>query len=264
MLFEKVTKEHILQGIKDYDEKGLPNGFGPSSTYDLAYKGKAYPPKAVMVYANFHAVDSKIEPYFKGGKGTDCFIAYERNGFIIEKKMNNAKLYKLKQEFLEYWTLEKLQSMSLDEYTDTKRENSFCYWLEHITRDLGSIVGGSSYKFGIYKMGETSKTESATNRDNNGGYSWHTKYGLTSIDAFTSIKKIIIDIAEASKNNNLTVIDTIDLGNAFKWKIAFLYGNFNYLNMFKLDALRIIASNLNIEYTNKTPISEFHLNVLKP
>lgn len=76
----------------------------------------------------------------------------------------NDNLHNLKQKFLDNWPLETLKAMTLEEYTNTKRENSFCYWLEHITRDLGSIVGGSSYKFGIYKMGATSKTESATKR----------------------------------------------------------------------------------------------------
>ena len=263
MLFEKVNKEHILQGIKDFEEKGLPKEFGASSTYDLAFKDKKYPPKAIMAYANFHAEGRAIERYFKGGLRTDCFNAFERNGFIIEKKMKNEKLYKLKQEFLEYWSLDKLEKITLEEYTDTKRENSFCYWLEHITRDLGSIVGGSSYKFGIYKMGATSKTESAINRTNDDEYAWHIKYGNEKEKAFESLKNIILKIAKAAKNNTLEIIDDIDLGHAYKWKIAFLYGDYNCVNIFKLDALRTIASNLNIEYTNKTSISYFHKSILE-
>jgi hypothetical protein len=47
MEFEKVRKEHILKAIKDYQEKGLPKGFGPSSTYDMYYKDESYPPKAI-------------------------------------------------------------------------------------------------------------------------------------------------------------------------------------------------------------------------
>jgi hypothetical protein len=30
MLFKKVTKEHLLKAIKDFEEKGLPNKFGIS------------------------------------------------------------------------------------------------------------------------------------------------------------------------------------------------------------------------------------------
>jgi 5-methylcytosine-specific restriction protein B len=40
MLFEKVNKERIIKGIKDFEEKGLPKGFGPSSTYDLVFEDK--------------------------------------------------------------------------------------------------------------------------------------------------------------------------------------------------------------------------------
>jgi 5-methylcytosine-specific restriction endonuclease McrBC GTP-binding regulatory subunit McrB len=233
MLFEKVKEEHILQAIKDYEEKGIPNGFGPSSTYDVVYEAKRYPPPSIMSYAYLNAEGKEVEPHFKVGENSECFNTFERNGFTIERKKRNEKLYKLKQQFLDYWPLEKLQNMTLEEYTDTNRENSFCYWLEHITRDLGSIVGGSSYKFGIYKMGIGSKTESATNRDNDGVYAWHTKYGLTPNEAFNSIKKLIIDIATLAKNDEINQIESIDLGDAYKWKIAFLYSDYKVLNLFK-------------------------------
>ena len=85
MMFDKVSKDHIIQGIKDFEEKGYPKGFGPSSTYDLIFEGKRYPPKAVMAYANYHAIGRKIENYFKGGEDTDCFKALERNGYKLVK-----------------------------------------------------------------------------------------------------------------------------------------------------------------------------------
>ena len=151
----------------------------------------------------------------------------------------NEKLHTLKQKFLEYWPLEQLHKMTLEEYTDINRENSFCYWLEHITRDLGSIVGGSSYKFGIYKRNSSSEVKEESNRTTDGEYAWFKKYGEESKEeAFETVKSIIIKIAKAAQNNSLEVIDTIDLGNAYKWKIAFLYGDYNCVNMFKLDALR--------------------------
>ncbi|WP_027066824.1 AAA family ATPase [Maribacter sp. Hel_I_7] len=102
MLFNQVTKEHILLGIKDYQNKGLPNGFGPSSTYDLVYQGKRYPPKAVMVYANYHAIGRKIERYFKGGIGTDCFLAFEQNGFDVIPKNQEIESEIVKKEFAKW------------------------------------------------------------------------------------------------------------------------------------------------------------------
>lgn len=86
MLFDKVTREHILQGIKDFEEKGLPNEFDSSTSYDLVYEGKKYSSKAIMAYANYHAEGRKIEDYFGGGIGTPCFNALESNGFNVVKK----------------------------------------------------------------------------------------------------------------------------------------------------------------------------------
>lgn len=107
MEFEKVREEHILQGIKDYEEKGLPKEFGPSSTYDLVFEGKNYPPKAIMAFANFHASGRKIEAYFKGGKGTDCFNAFEREGFDI--KLKKDPLLELISDYKAYIAKSKME-----------------------------------------------------------------------------------------------------------------------------------------------------------
>lgn len=61
------------------------------------------------------------------------------------------ELYK---QFQEAFPIEYLKEMPLEKYTNLKNvdgEESFCYGVETKTRDLGSIKGGTSYKFGIYK-----------------------------------------------------------------------------------------------------------------
>ncbi|WP_335976397.1 McrB family protein [Gaetbulibacter jejuensis] len=260
MQFNEVTGEHILKAIQRFKEKGFPEGFGQSSTYDLIFEEESYPPKAIMAYASNIATGEEIINDFPGGENTECFKALKQNGFKTQKKKSNMneKLYHLKQEFLNFWPSDKLEMMTLEQYTDTKRENSFCYWLEHITRDLGSIVGGSSYKFGIYKMSVDSKTEPASNRTNDGVYAWHTKYGNTAEEAFQTIKQLIIRIANYAKRNDLNPIEKIDLGDAYKWKIAFLYNDFNVVNLFKSEALRFIANSM---YSNGTiPVKYGDLN----
>lgn len=173
----------------------------------------------------------------------------------------HEKLYALKEDFLRNWPIEKLEKMTLEEYTNLDK-TSFCYWIEQTTRDLGSVAGGSSYKFGIYKMADTSKTEKASNRTNNGIYAWHTKYGETQEEAFRNVKDIIIKVVTFAQSNSLEIIDNIDLGHAYKWKIAFMYGNFNCLNVFKIDALHVIANSLGIEFSSKTPISKLHKEII--
>ena len=66
------------------------------------------------------------------------------------EKFNN----KLKEEFLQEWPLDRILTMSIDDYVTGKggQNNSFCYGLEHgkyKTLFLG-IGGGGSSKFGIY------------------------------------------------------------------------------------------------------------------
>ena len=55
------------------------------------------------------------------------------------------------QDFQAAFPKERLVKMTLTQYTNLERQNSFCYWVESKTYDLGSIWGGSSYKFGIYE-----------------------------------------------------------------------------------------------------------------
>lgn len=145
-------------------------------------------------------------------------------------------LYLKKQEFLDKWSVEKLRTMTIEEYTNLNK-TSFCYWLEHVTTPLGSIRGGHSYKFGVYRRNDTSVADNYSNRSTDGVYAWYNKYGSSAQEAFETVRKIIIQIAEFAQQNNLKGIDEIDLGNAYKWKIAFLYGNFNIMNIFKYEAL---------------------------
>ena len=257
MKFNKVKIEHISQAVENFMGKGLPDGFKASAYFDVEIDGELYPPKPIMAYANFHATGEEPTNNFSGGVDTPCFKAFERLGIPIIKKTenmsSNAELYKLKEDFLKQWPIDRLKAMTIEEYTNLDK-TSFCYSLEHVTRNLGSIRGGSSYKFGIYRMGDSSGTQPANNRTNDGEYAWHTKYGITREEAYVSVKSIILKIATLSLNENFSEIEKIDLGDAFKWKIAFLYSNYNLINIFKHSALKISAeylgySDSNLSYT---------------
>ena len=152
-------------------------------------------------------------------------------------------LYQLKETFLQEWPLPRIQNMTLEEYTNLDK-TSFCYWLEAKTHDLGSIWGGSSYKFGIYKRRDISTTITVDNRITDGEYAWFQKYGATKEAAFQTVKNTIVSIIQNVQNNTLENIDAIDLGDAYKWKIAFMYGNFNVVNIFKNESLLEAAQSL--------------------
>lgn len=164
-------------------------------------------------------------------------------------------LYKLKEEFLSIWSEEKVKQMTLEQYTNLNKEDSFCYWLESRTTDLGSIWGGSAYKFGVYKRSDISKVVDADNRRTDGVYAWFIKYGETKEEAFKAVKDIILDIIYAAKNNYIERIDKIDLGPAYKWKIAFLYSDFKVLNIFKYEALKYLSIKNGFDFKKKSSVS---------
>jgi len=86
-----LTKEHFLKAFNKIDQEGIPAN-GHSSTYDVLYNGKPYPPKLVVSYANLFANGSKLDrSSFNGGKGTDAFKILKTEGFeIVEKKEDFA------------------------------------------------------------------------------------------------------------------------------------------------------------------------------
>jgi len=167
--------------------------------------------------------------------------------------MNRRTLY---NEFLFQFPLEKIRNMKLDEYTNLNRENSFCYWLESKTVELGSIWGGSSYKFGIYRYDKRPDNPSVVVSDEE--YAWYKKYNASNRDeAFEIVLKAIVTIAESALSGNLEAIeDENTFGNVIKWKIAFLYANEMLLPIYKRDMLEKAASKLGYSDSAKAKIYE--------
>ena len=63
--------------------------------------------------------------------------------------------YALWGEFLAKWPRTRLSTMTLDDYTQVGSKDSFTYWIESHLQDMGSIWGGSAFKFGVFSRGNT-------------------------------------------------------------------------------------------------------------
>lgn len=168
--------------------------------------------------------------------------------------MNKEEAKEIYNDFQNQFPIERLKNLSIEEYTNLNREDSFCYWLETKTESLGSIWGGSAYKFGIYKASGEIKPSNKTLDD--GVYAWYKKYGDTRDKAYQTILSNIIKVAEAAQQKNFSLIDTIDLGISYKWKIAYLYSNMSLLNFYKEAGIRYIAKKHGMENAKKAPISQ--------
>lgn len=176
--------------------------------------------------------------------------------------MSNQSLYNLKEDFLKEWPITRLESMSIEEYTNLEK-SSFCYWVESLTTELGSIWGGSAYKFGVFRRDNLDKGDyEKSGRTAKGNYSWYSKYGIDKDTAYDVVRSYIIQIAKLSESGNLKDIESIDLGYAYKWKIAFLYGDYNIINLFKHNAVLICAKYLGYDGDDKShaALNEYILN----
>lgn len=134
-----------------------------------------------------------------------------------------AEREKLWDEFLEVWPFERLATMSLGEYTKSQDKDSFCYWLKIKTESLGSMWGGSAFKFGIYSRSSTEEKSNGSGHCYSSSHAWLSKYGETPDEAFDKVRSIVVAIASASRHGDLNSIESADLGTVTKWKIAFLY-----------------------------------------
>ena len=128
-------------------------------------------------------------------------------------------------EFLSAWPLEKLASMSLPDYTQAGNPDSFTNGLETRLEDLGSIWGGSSFKFGIFSRKDKTDKPEGGGASYSDDYGWYSKYGETADEAFLKIREIIVSVAKAATQGDLEAIEAADLGQVVKWKIAFHYQN---------------------------------------
>lgn len=162
-------------------------------------------------------------------------------------------------EFLEKWPVSRVKTMQIEEYTKVGSKDTFTYWLESKLDTLGSIWGGSSFKFGIYNRSNKEPKDNGSGRSYTDDYAWYSKYGSTADEAFNNVKKNILEVIY--NLNNLDAIDKIDLGDSYKWKIASLYQdrtNPQIVFVFAKDALVLNVENSN----NTTPLSQLYKSVL--
>lgn len=94
--WERVTKSDVLRAIHEYDRLGPEqffsrHGFAPTTTYELVWERRRYPPKAVLGAAYEFAAGQRLASGdFEGGK-TGAVRVLGNLGFNVEKRLRRAK-----------------------------------------------------------------------------------------------------------------------------------------------------------------------------
>ena len=164
--------------------------------------------------------------------------------------------HKLYEDFLKEFPLESLKDMPLERYTNLNKSDSFCYWLEFRTLELGSIKGGDSGKFGIYRYNKLPKNIGVVDVDD--AYAWYNRYKVSTREmAYNIVLGFVEKIAKAAFEGNFDLIDEDKtLGEVYKWKIAFLYSNKSLIPIYKRSKLEECAAKLGYDNPNGATICD--------
>lgn len=110
---DKISKKDIISAINQIDSSPELRKGRASSTYDLIYQNKEYPPKLVISIANKIATGEELNPNdFEGGIGTPAFKLLQQFGFEIISKNNNFYV-----ELLKFIEQSKSSNLSVSSYS---------------------------------------------------------------------------------------------------------------------------------------------------
>jgi hypothetical protein len=89
--WDNVTHADVLRAIQEYDQLGperffSTHGFAPTTTYDLVWEQRLYPPKAILGTAYELATGERLASGdFEGGK-SGAVNVLEKLGFSVQER----------------------------------------------------------------------------------------------------------------------------------------------------------------------------------
>ena len=93
--WNRVMRRDVLRAIREYDRLGpeqffSQHGFAPTTTYELVWEERRYPPKAILGTAYEFATGQRLASGdFEGGK-TGAVAVLGKLGFTIQDKRRPA------------------------------------------------------------------------------------------------------------------------------------------------------------------------------
>ena len=94
--WDDVTRTEVLRAMKEYDGLGPErffsvHGFAPTTTYELVWEGRRYPPKAILGTAYEFATGKRLASGdFEGGK-SGAVRVLGKLGFTVAEKQRPAR-----------------------------------------------------------------------------------------------------------------------------------------------------------------------------
>ena len=89
--WDQVSSDDVVRALQEYDRLGpqqffAEHGYAPTTTYDLVWEKRAYPPKAILGTAYEFAVGQRLASGdFEGGKAGAVKVL-EKLGFDVQPR----------------------------------------------------------------------------------------------------------------------------------------------------------------------------------
>ena len=96
VVWDQVTRDDVLRAMQEYDRLGperffSEHGFARTTTYELVWDERRYPPKAILGTAYEFATGERLAPGdFEGGK-TGAVKVLGKLGFTIQASRRPAR-----------------------------------------------------------------------------------------------------------------------------------------------------------------------------
>ena len=184
-----------------------------------------------------------------GDKGAlrQALAQFDRGSLAERIDTGEAK----RAEALERFPLDSWPEMTLDRYAlgTEHSQDSFCYWMEWGTRELGSIAGGSAKKHIIFLR-------------NDGQWSFPANYSSAE-EAWEAVRAAWVECfadVEAGRWSDADAIEALQLGKSLQLKAAHIYFKDDVLPVASAPHLLHFANLLEVAIPDRPRIQRLELN----
>lgn len=165
-------------------------------------------------------------------------LSNDIENFRLENKENIRLYLDLIDQFQKKFNRSSIEKMDVDDYILGKdRKDTFAYWLEYETRELGGIGGGSAHKYGIYYSKDLKD------------YKVTKKFKASTIElSFDIVRKSILELIDLDFSDLSYKKKIIEnpFSTLIKFKSLYLYHPDKFLAIFKPRILEDILLKLDI------------------
>lgn len=166
------------------------------------------------------------------------------DSYDLPKAIKKEELLEpIREAFVKEYSIDRIKGLTLDEYVCGKKKagnedySTFCYRIENKLKELGSMKGGYSLKFGIYFSNESHN------------YKFLTKFGTSADEAFFNVKESIVSLLNDAEKENFKAIEDNPLSDIFKYKLISTYYPERYLPIFNIKHIEIFLDELGVSYS---------------